>query len=110
SFRKGITLYYLMRVQVERLGRSLPMRVQVSSYEAICRMIETGVGLGIIPESASRRYCNTMRFVTVPLQEPWAIRERSLLVRELDAVPGCVKELIGTIVDHIGDHAKPSPN
>lgn len=108
SFREGSTLYDLMTAQVGRLGRSFPMRIQVSSYEAICRMIEAGVGIGIIPESASRRYCNTMRFVTVPLQEPWAIRERSLLVRELDAVPGCVKELIDTIVERIGNCPKPA--
>ncbi len=98
SFREGSTLFDLITVQVERLGRSFPMRIQVSSYEAICRMIETGVGIGIIPESAARRYRNTMQFVTVPLDEPWSIRERSLLVRELDAIPGCVRELMDTII------------
>jgi len=94
SFREGSTLFDLVTAQVERLGRTFPTRIQVSSYEAICRMIETGVGIGIIPESAAQRHCRTMRLVTRPLKEPWAIRERSMLVRELEAMPGCVKELV----------------
>lgn len=86
-----------MTAQMESLGRN-SLRVQVSSYVPICRMIETGVGIGVIPESAAQRYRDTMRLVTVPLQEPWAIRERSLLVRELDAMPGCVRELMDSFV------------
>src|SRR5690606_21813023 len=89
SFHEGSTLFDLVTTKVELLGRKLPTRIQVSSYEAICRMIEAGVGIGIIPESAARRHCRTMGLVTVPLDETWAIRERSLLVRELEAMPGC---------------------
>jgi len=94
GYREGSTLFDLITKQVERLGRTLPTRVQLSSYEAICRMIESGVGIGIIPESAAVRHRRTMRLITVPLEEPWAIRERSLLVRELEAMPGCVRDLM----------------
>jgi len=97
GFREGSTLFDLVTSQVEELGRKMPMRVQLSSYEAICRMIESGVGIGIIPESAALRHRRTMRIVTVPLEESWAIRERSLLVRELDGMPGCVRELVETL-------------
>lgn len=97
GYREGSTLFALMTAQVEELGRTLSMRVHLSSYEAICRMIESGVGIGVIPESAAVRYRRTMRIVTVPLEEPWAIRERSLLVRELEGMPGCVRDLIATL-------------
>jgi len=96
-FHEGSTLFDFVSAQVEQMGATLPMRIQLSSYESICRMIEAGVGIGIIPESAAVRHRRTMRIVTVELNEPWVVRERSLLVRELDAVPGCVKELIDTL-------------
>ncbi|HAQ27974.1 MAG TPA: LysR family transcriptional regulator, partial [Pseudomonas sp.] len=85
------------RDQVERLGGNLSLRIQVSSFEAVCRMIEAGVGIGIIPESAGRRHSRTMRLAMVELDEPWAVRERSILVRELDALPGSVRALIATL-------------
>ena len=32
------------------------------------------------------------------LDEPWAIRERSILMRELEALPGTLRALIATLV------------
>lgn len=97
GLREGSTLYDLINRQVNRLGKVLPLRVQTSSYEGICRMIEAGVGVGVVPESAALRYQATMHFDIVPLRETWALRERSILVRDIDAVPQCVRELIKVI-------------
>jgi len=94
GLHEGSTLLSFLREQVEKLGGSLALRIQVSSFEAICRMIEGGVGIGIIPESAARRHSRTMQLVILQLDEAWAVRERSMLVRELDALPGSVRALI----------------
>ncbi len=98
GLHEGSTLLSFLRDHVERLGQHLSLRIQVSSFEAICRMVEAGVGIGIIPESAAMRHSRTMNLVTVQLDEPWAIRERSILVRELDALPGTVRALIATLM------------
>jgi len=97
GLHEGSTLLTFLRDQVEKLGGNLSLRIQVSSFEAVCRMIEAGVGIGIIPESAARRHSRTMRLALVELDEPWAVRERSILVRELDALPGSVRALIATL-------------
>jgi len=97
GLHEGSTLLSFLRDQVERLGESLSLRIQVSSFEAICRMIEAGVGIGIIPESAAQRHSRTMQLATIALDEPWAVRERSILVRDLEALPGGVRALIATL-------------
>lgn len=94
GLHEGSTLLSFLREQVEQLGGNLALRIQVSSFEAICRMIEGGVGIGIIPESAARRHSRTMQLAILQLDETWALRERSMLVRELDALPGSVRALI----------------
>jgi DNA-binding transcriptional LysR family regulator len=94
GLHEGSTLLSFLREQVEKLGGTLALRIQVSSFEAICRMIEGGVGIGIIPESAARRHSRTMQLAILQLDEAWAVRERSMLVRELDALPGSVRALI----------------
>ncbi|MBS67714.1 MAG: LysR family transcriptional regulator [Pseudomonas sp.] len=98
GLHEGSTLLTFLRDQVEKLGGQLSLRIQVSSFEAVCRMIEAGVGIGIIPESAARRHSRTMQLALVALDEPWAVRERSILVRELDALPGSVRALIATLI------------
>jgi DNA-binding transcriptional LysR family regulator len=101
GLHEGSTLLSFLRDHVERLGQTLSLRIQVSSFEAICRMVEAGVGIGIIPESAAARHSRTMQLVTVELNEPWAVRERSILVRELDALPGTVRALIATLMPQV---------
>ncbi|MBD8480529.1 LysR family transcriptional regulator [Pseudomonas coleopterorum] len=98
GLHEGSTLLSFLREQVERSGQGLSLRIQVSSFEAICRMVEAGVGIGVIPESAALRHSRTMRLVTIELDEPWAVRERSILVRELEALPGTVRALIATLM------------
>lgn len=97
GLHEGSTLLSFLREQVEKLGESLALRIQVSSFEASCRMIEAGVGIGIIPESAARRHSRTMELAIVELDEAWAVRERSILVRDLEALPGSVRALIATL-------------
>ncbi len=108
GLHEGSTLLTFLRDQVEKLGGNLSLRIQVSSFEAVCRMIEAGVGIGIIPESAAIRHSRTMQLATVELDEPWAVRERSILVRDLEALPGSVRALIATLIP--GQNAKPEPS
>ncbi|MCG6542403.1 LysR family transcriptional regulator [Pseudomonas sp. KSR10] len=98
GLHEGSTLLAFLRDQVEKLGGTLSLRIQLSSFEAVCRMIEAGVGVGIIPESSARRHSRTMQLALIELDEPWAIRERSILVRDLDALPGSVRALIATLL------------
>lgn len=94
GLHEGSTLLSFLREQVEKLGGSLSLRIQVASFEASCRMIEAGVGIGVIPESAARRHSRTMELAILELDEVWAVRERSILVRDLEALPGSVRALI----------------
>jgi len=102
GLHEGSTLLSFLREHVERLGKHLSLRIQVSSFEAICRMVEAGVGIGIIPESAAVRHSRTMQLVTIKLDESWAMRERSILVRELEALPGTIRALIATLMPEPG--------
>ncbi len=64
----------------------------------MCRMIEAGVGVGLLPESAALRHQKTMRLHIIKLCDEWALRERSVLVRDLDALPGCARALISELM------------
>ena len=38
-----------------RIGRPLRLRVQLRSFDAVCRLVECKVGIGIVPETTARR-------------------------------------------------------
>src|SRR5947209_10203633 len=40
--------------RASRIGRAIRLRVQLRSFDAICRLVECNVGVGIVPESTVR--------------------------------------------------------
>ncbi len=46
----GSTLQTFLAQVTEKLGKPLKLRIQLSSFDAMCRMIGAGVGIGLVPE------------------------------------------------------------
>ncbi len=57
-------------------------------------MVEAGVGIGVIPETAALRHSRTMNLRILPLDEPWVVRERSVLLRDREGLPACARALV----------------
>ncbi|SFL48366.1 LysR substrate-binding domain-containing protein [Methylorubrum salsuginis] len=77
-----------------RIGRPMRLRVQLRSFDAVCRLVECGVGLGIVPETTARRARRVMDIAIVPLRDPWAARDLMLCLRDLDALPPFAQEFV----------------
>src|SRR5262252_2412084 len=77
-----------------RAGHSLRLRVQLRSFDAVCRLVECNVGIGIVPETTARRASRTMMIVQVPLSDSWAVRELKICTRRLDELPPYARDLV----------------
>jgi DNA-binding transcriptional LysR family regulator len=64
-------------------------------------MIEAGVGIGILPESAARRHAHTTAISIIPLSDPWAVREMLICVRSLKSLPGFARDLVDLLVEDL---------
>jgi DNA-binding transcriptional LysR family regulator len=90
----GSALQQHLADRAARIGRPLQLRVRVNGFEAICRMVEAGVGCGIVSESAARRHRRTMAIRTVPLADAWAQRTLLLCTRRDDELPAHARQLV----------------
>lgn len=97
GLHEGSTLQHFLKKIVAESGQQLNLRIQVRGFEAMCRMVETNVGIGILPQSAALRHSQTMQLALVELSEPWAVRERSVVVQKLDTLPQYAQELVDFI-------------
>jgi DNA-binding transcriptional LysR family regulator len=77
-----------------RIGRPMRLRVQLRSFDAVCRLVECGVGLGIVPETTARRAKRITDIALVPLRDPWAARDLMLCLRDLDALPPFAQDFV----------------
>jgi DNA-binding transcriptional LysR family regulator len=75
-------------------GRPLRLRVQLRSFDAVCRMVECNVGIGIVPETTARRVAQSMAISVVALSDPWAVRELTICIRSLDDLPPYARQLV----------------
>ncbi|MGF7156036.1 LysR family transcriptional regulator [Novosphingobium gossypii] len=64
-----------------RAGARLKMRVRLRSFDGICQMAGAGAGVGIVPESAARRYRRSMDIAIIRLNDDWATRHLSVCIR-----------------------------
>jgi len=77
-----------------RIGRPLRLRVQLRSFDAVCRMVECKVGIGVVPETTARRVSKTMAIATVNLSDAWAVRDLTICVRSRDDLPAYARQLV----------------
>lgn len=87
-----------------RIGRQPRYRVRLGNFDALCRMVEAGVGVGIVPVTAARRYARSMDLAVVPLADAWASRQLRLCCRRLEALPPYARQL----VEHLRQAAPPA--
>lgn len=80
-----------------REGRQLRLRVQLRSFDAVCRLVEHGVGVGVVPETSARRAAKTMALGIAPLTDDWALRELTLCVRSMDELRPYARELVESL-------------
>jgi DNA-binding transcriptional LysR family regulator len=80
--------------QAVRAGHALALRVRVSSFDAIARMVEEGVGVAVVPETAARRCAQSMAITMVRLSDAWSLRQLTLCVRRGDALSPQAQQLV----------------
>lgn len=79
------------------LGRHLEVRIQVRSFEAVCRMVSAGVGLGLVPRSAVGEPGARLPLAVVELVEPWAQRDLKVCVRKPSQLSRFAAELVACL-------------
>jgi DNA-binding transcriptional LysR family regulator len=83
--------------KANRIGRPLRLRVQLRSFDAVCRLVERHVGVGIVPETTARRAAQTMAIKAVALADAWAPRDLTICIRDYAALAPYAQQL----VDHM---------
>lgn len=84
-------------------NRPLKLRMQVRSFDAVCHMVASGLGIAVLPKGASLPIVKTMKLGWRPLSDAWA--QRRLLVA---TAAGDNEAAIVSLVDFLAAGAQPS--
>lgn len=91
---RSSSLQRFLSDKAERTGRRLKLRVQLRSFDAVCRLVECNVGIGVVPETTVERNLKTTQLRRIYLTDDWAIRRLTICVRKLQDLPTYAQELV----------------
>ncbi|MGU3537907.1 LysR family transcriptional regulator [Methylobacterium sp. A54F] len=81
------SIYNSVQTEAARVGGALRLRVHVPGFDAVCRMAQADMGLGVVPEGVFTLFGRSMDLVAVPLADAWARRELRLVTRDVTLSP-----------------------
>jgi DNA-binding transcriptional LysR family regulator len=91
---RASALQRFLSEKAERLGRRLRLRVQLRSFDAVCRLVECNVGIGVVPATTAERHARTMSLHRIELADEWAVRKLTICVRRQADLPIYARELV----------------
>ena len=91
---RASSLQRFLSEKAERTGRRMKLRVQLRSFDGVCRMVAANVGIGLVPESSAIRSKQSMKLHVIELTDEWALRNLMICVRSLKDLPIYAQELV----------------
>jgi DNA-binding transcriptional LysR family regulator len=82
------SVYLRAQLAASEVGKPLRLRVNVPGFDAVCRMVQAGTGIGLIPDRAFEVLGAGMGLHAIRLRDEWARRELMIVVRDADHLSG----------------------
>ncbi|MEJ2801875.1 LysR family transcriptional regulator [Comamonadaceae bacterium PP-2] len=98
----GSSISLAMQQAAVRAGRPLKLRIQVTGLDAMCRMIDNGMGIGLLPDRAFALMQGVGQLHAIRLNDAWAARELRMVARDFGTLPTPARML----VDHLSAAAR----
>lgn len=95
----------LLRHHAQAAGCEYRVRVRVNSFDGICRLAASGLGVAIVPLATAQLYANEGSLRLVALDEPWAEVPMDICTLPEDRLSASVR----LVLQHLREHRLPEP-
>lgn len=96
GFDRSSSLQQFLDAKASELDYALHLRIQLRGFDAVCRLIEKNVGIGIVPRTAALRCAKIMAIKVLELRDEWAARDLRIVCRAEDLRPSAQR-----LLDHL---------
>jgi DNA-binding transcriptional LysR family regulator len=83
--------------QAARAGRRLKTRVRLPTFDAICTVVESGIGIAVVSKVAAERCRRSMAIASVTLSDAWALRRLRICAKSFRALPAPARDLVACL-------------
>jgi DNA-binding transcriptional LysR family regulator len=104
---RGTWMHTMLQQHAAEHGKGLRNSVQLRSFSLTCRMVASGVGIGIVPASAALRAQSYVNLRIIELEDAWANLPLKLCVRNQAGLSRHAAALLEFLAQG-GGHALPT--
>jgi len=91
--------YLFLRDSAQKIGKAVRARLHAHSFDAVLSLVAAGVGIALVPSSVLGARLQPEPLAVIALDEPWALRELSLVVRKDARFPGFISEFVNFLLE-----------
>ncbi|MGF6528187.1 LysR family transcriptional regulator [Variovorax sp. PvP013] len=99
ALESGSSMMRLLAQQAVIAERTLQLRVEVRGFEAVCRMVQAGLGIGLLPYQAANVLVGGLGLAVRPLTEEWAERRMLICVKSDRVANHSIAKLLAYLVE-----------
>jgi DNA-binding transcriptional LysR family regulator len=99
----------ILATQAAHAGKPLRLRVQVKSFDVVARLIQAGLGIGVLPEAAAQAFSRAMGLRTISLTDHWATRRMDVCVRQYASLAAPARQLVDHLVSRRAENEGQTP-
>lgn len=97
SLSRATSITRQISAAAEAEGLPLKIRVQVRSFDALCRMVAVGLGVGILPRSGASPHAEALGLHLARLDDMRTERRLLLVMRRRDALTPAARALVDLV-------------
>ena len=95
SLNAGAAMLQAQQQAAMAAGRTLKLRMQVRSFDAVGHMVASGLGIAALPKGAALPMLRAMKLQWRPLSDAWARRQLQVVVRpDADATVVALRDFL----------------
>ena len=98
GMQPGSSLLGQLIAQAAELEKTILFAIQVTSFDGVRRMVESGLGIAILPDGVAPNPTEGGRLSVIPLSDTWATRTLYIGVREVSALPLVVRKFLTKLI------------
>jgi DNA-binding transcriptional LysR family regulator len=88
----------ILLAQAAQSGKPLRLRMQVKSFDVVARLVQAGLGIGVLPEEAALAFAKPMGLRLILLTDAWARRRMFVCVRQYASLSAPARLLVDSLV------------
>ncbi|WP_353194240.1 LysR substrate-binding domain-containing protein [Pusillimonas noertemannii] len=99
GLHEGSAIHFFLGHAAREARKALKVRIQVTDFETMCRMAESNVGVGVLPEKLARRHAGNMAIHLIRLTDSWASRDLRICTQDREPLPALTQALVEFLIE-----------